>query len=398
MTTTTGPDHLDVDDVDFGLDDLVDLPERLAAMRAERPASWVKYFGQPALHLTTHELVAAAFKEERGAIPGHEIYRATQMPVLGKTVQSVTGEEHRVARALQMPFFRQRLMPGLVQPMFEPIANELIDRFADRGEAELVSEFTKQYPMKIIMRLLDLDETAGIDFARLAWEMIQFNYDRQLAVNAVAEFDTYLQPVLEERRRKPGDDLISALAMAEVDGERMTDADILAFARLMFPAASDTTFLGLGNVLTALLCDGDAMARSVGRPDDEARWIVEEGLRWNPSVSELPRLVVEDVDWRGLHIPAGTWVVLSILGANRDPAVFRDPDHFDVGRRPQNAMTFGLAAHHCLGIHLARAEMATGLRVLLDRLPNLRMQEGEPLPVVHGTIFRGPERLPVRFG
>src|SRR6201999_162510 len=134
------------EEVDFGTDDLVDLGDLVARMPNKKRASWVRFIGEPALHLNTYELVSAGFREE-GSIPGHLLYRQTQQPVMGWTVQSLSGSEHRMARALQSPFFRQKLLPGYVTSLFEPTARELIDEFAERGTADLVSEFTKQYPM-----------------------------------------------------------------------------------------------------------------------------------------------------------------------------------------------------------------------------------------------------------
>jgi cytochrome P450 len=303
-----------------------------------------------------------------------------------------------MARALQAPFFRQRLMPGYVTPVFEPVANNLIDRFIERGEADLVPEFTKLYPMHVIMRVLDLPDTPGVDWGRLAWEMIRGAYDLDMALRAIAEFDEHVGPIIEERRSHPGTDLISALVTAEFEGERMTDDDVFSFVRLMFPAGSDTTFLGMGNVLTALLTHPDAMAAVRADPDGEARWANEEALRWEPSVAHLPRRTGDaDIEWHGLSIPAGTMLLLSVMGANHDPAVYPDPDRFDLGRRPQNVMTWGFAAHHCLGIHFAKAEMDVALRTLLARLPDLRLREGQPPPEVHGALLRGPESLNVTF-
>jgi cytochrome P450 len=165
----------------------------------------------------------------------------------------------------------------------------------------------------------------------------------------------------------------------------------------MFPAGSDTTYLGMGCVLTALLNHPEAIEQ-VRRDPGEARWAIEEGMRWRAGVAHLPRRTTHAVEWRGLSIPEDTVVLLSVQAANHDPAVFPDPERFDLARHPQNALTFGLAAHYCLGVHFARAEMEVALNTLLARLPNLRMQDGEPLPEVRGALLRGPETLKVTWG
>jgi cytochrome P450 len=188
------------------------------------------------------------------------------------------------------------------------------------------------------------------------------------------------------------------LVTAEVDGERMLDADVFSFVRLMFPAGSDTTLLGLGNVLLALLTDADAMAHVRADPEGEATWVIEEGLRVEPSVAYLPRRTgPDDLEWRGLSIPANSLLLLGVFAANRDPAAYPDPNRFDPRRHPKGVMTWGFAAHHCLGMHFALAEMDYALRALLERLPNLRLAPDAPTPDVHGALFRGPQRLDVTF-
>jgi cytochrome P450 len=397
VTSILDSDQLGVEDIDFALDDLGDLAALTARMRAEGPATWVRFIGEPALHLNTYELVDAAFRDEQH-VPGWLFSKEVQEPYLGRTVMSLGGDDHRVARSLQSPFFRQRLMPTYVTPLFEPVANALIDEFVAQGEADLVPGFTQLYPMRVIMRILDLPETPGVDWAGLAWAMIRYAYDPESGARALVEFDRLVEPVIHERRRNPGQDLISALVTAEIDGDTMTDTDVLSFVRLMFPAGSDTTYLGMGNILTALLTHPDAMAQLRADPEGETRWAIEEGLRWQPSVAHLTRRTLDEMDWHGLHLPARTSLLLSVMAANHDPAVFPDPDTFDLGRRPTSTITFGLAAHHCLGIHFARAEMDVALRTLLARLPDLRLQDPSDPPEIHGALLRGPDQLRVRFG
>jgi cytochrome P450 len=397
VTTLDAAAEVDFANIDFGLDDLPHLGELLAAMQSREPATWVKFVGEPALHLNSYELVKAGFREEE-AVPGHVYYLETQAPIMGKTVQSLTGDEHRVARALQMPFFRQRLMPDYFAPVFEPVANELIDEFVERGSADLVLEFTKQYPMRVIMKVLDLDRTGGVNWSQLAWDMIQGAYDPELSIKAIAEFDHHVKPLLDERKRNPGTDLISALLTTDIDGDRLEYQDVLSFVRLMFPAGSDTVLLGMGNTLLALMTHPEAMAACRADPSGEARWVIEEALRYQPSVGYLPRRTTRaSENWHGISIPEGAVVLLGIMAANRDPHVYPNPEVFDYTRRPQGALTFGLAAHHCLGIHFARAEMEAALIKVLERLSDLRLDPDFPTPHQSGALLRGPAELRVRF-
>jgi cytochrome P450 len=397
VTTIDPVSDIDFSTIDFGTDDLPNLHELVDAMRAREPATWVKFVGEPALHLNTYDIVKAGFREET-AVPGHIYYLETTEPIMGKTVQSLTGDEHHLARSLQLPFFRQRLMPDYFAPVFEPVANELIDEFVERGTADMVTEFTKQYPMRVIMKVLDLDPTGGVNWTQLAWDMIQGAYDLEGSIRAVAEFDRLVKPLLDERKVNPGTDLISALLTNDVDGVRLEYQDVLSFTRLMFPAGSDTTLLAMGNTLLALMTHPEAMAAVRADPKGEARWVIEEALRYQPSVAYLPRRTTRaSEDWHGISLPKGAMVLLGIMAANRDPKIYASPEVFDYKRRPQGALTFGLAAHHCLGIHFARAEMEAALIKVLERLQDLRLDPDYPTPHQSGALLRGPAELRVRF-
>lgn len=395
--TMTFPETLDTE-TDVILDDLDDLAGALHRWREEKPAIWGRGFGQPALLLLSHELVHAAFRDE-DTFPSAEFYGNTVTDVLGRNLQCMYGEEHRINRALVSPAFRQRLMPGLVAPLLEPVAHELIDRFVATGRADLVADFTSRYPFIVITRLLGLPRHSEEEVKRWAIGMLDIQNRYHDALRCSQEFVAFVQPILDARRHDPGDDLLSTLATTEVEGHRLTDEEIFNFLRLLFPAGADTTYLGLGSTLHALLTHPDQMEVVLADPAEECRWAAEEGIRLNPPTAWIPRLNPRDVVWHDLPIPAGAPMFLGVMAANRDPAVFPDPDRFDVGRRPQQVLTFGFGAHYCLGAHLARAELDVALRVLLERLRDLRLVETDGVRIT-GTIhhlLRGPTRLPVAF-
>jgi cytochrome P450 len=210
----------------------------------------------------------------------------------------------------------------------------------------------------------------------------------------------FVDPFLQERRTSPGDDLLSTLATTEVEGERLTDEEIFNFLRLLFPAGADTTYLGLGNTLHSLLTTPDQLELVLSDLDEHCRWAAEEGIRMDPPTAWIPRRNPRDVTWNGIDVPAGASMILGVMSANRDPAVYDDPDRFDVTRRPQQVTTFGFGTHFCLGAHLARAELEVALKVILSRLPNLRLRTTDGVRIT-GTIhhlLRGPTSLPVAFG
>ncbi|HEV8298592.1 MAG TPA: cytochrome P450 [Acidimicrobiales bacterium] len=395
--TITAPFELD-DDVDYAVEYLPDLHERMHRLRASKPAAWVRSFGRPTLIFTSYELVDAAFRDEE-TFPSAAFYGQVVTDVLGRNMQCMYGAEHKRNRALASPAFRQRLMPGLIAPLLEPVAHELIDRFEADGHTDLVADFTRRYPFKIILGLLGLPHAAEDDVARWALGMLDIQQHHDTALACSREFMAFVDPFLQRRRDEPGTDLISTLAVEEIDGERLTDDEIFNFLRLLFPAGADTTYLGLGSTLLGLLQNPDQLELVRADPAVECAWAAAEGVRWNPPVPLLPRHNPTEVVWRGIPIPADTPLIFAIGAANRDPAVFDDPDRFDVTRRPLSTLTFGLGMHYCLGVHLARAEMDVALRVLLERLPRLRVVDDGDIRVMGSFVqlLQGPNRLPVRF-
>ena len=395
--TIVSPEALD-DDADYAVEDMVDLHERLSVLRERTPAARVRIFGRPGVMFTSYELVSAAFKDEE-TFPSRAFYSNVVTDVLGYNIQCMYGQEHRRNRALASPTFRQRIVQDVVTPVLEPVAHELIDRFEDRGEADLVADYTKLYPFKIILRMLGLPEASEADVTRWALGMLDIQQNYEHAVGCSQEFTAFVQPILAHRRREPAGDLISKLATEEVDGDRLTDEEIMNFLKLLFPAGADTTYLGLGNTLYGLLTHPDQLDVVLGDLDGEARWAAEEGLRWEAPVALLPRHNPNDVVWHGIPIPADTPLIFAIVAANRDPQYFDDPTRFDVRRRPTGTLAFGFGQHFCLGAHLARAELEVSLKVLLGRLPDMRLTDdpGVRIGATFAQLLRGPNRLPIRY-
>ena len=156
-------------------------------------------------------------------------------------------------------------------PVLEPVANELIDRFEADGEADLVKQFTTRDPFKIILRMLGLPQTSEEDVTRWALGMLDIQLNYENAVRCSQEFTAFVDPILQERRTDPADDLISKLATEEIDGDRLTDEEIMNFLKLLFPAGADTTYLGLGNTLYGLLTNPEQLEAVIADPEGEAR-------------------------------------------------------------------------------------------------------------------------------
>ncbi|WP_245207757.1 cytochrome P450 [Rhodococcus gordoniae] len=391
---------VDFDEVDFAFEDHPRLHTVLEDLRTAEAYAVVPFAGAKAILLLTDELVSAAFKDE-STFPASAIYPMTTGPVLGKTLQCMAGAEHRKNRTLILPPFRRRQVAEYVAPLLEPLAHELIDRFASNGEADLVTEFTTRYAVLLISRLMGLPVDDEATVHRWAHDLFHFPFDPEAAMRASHDFTDAVRPLVAERRHSPGDDLISVLVSADLEGERLDDEEVLSFLRLLFPAGADTTMLGLGNILSALLTHPEQLAILRSEIREHAIWAVWEGLRWEPPVGLLPRLCPTATTWNGIGIPARTPVIFSINAANRDPLVYPNPHTFDITRRAPALLSFGHGPHSCAGNWLALAELETALTALFERLPGLRLQygaEGDAMVTSQvGVALRGPNRLTVEW-
>jgi cytochrome P450 len=200
-------------------------------------------------------------------------------------------------------------------------------------------------------------------------------------------------PVLEERRRRPREDVLSGLLHARIEGQSLSDEEVLSHIRLLFSAGGTTSHDALGNLLYALLRHPDEL-EAARRDPLRMPLLVEELLRWEPPVALLPRLCLTGTTLGGISIPPESQVLFAIAAANRDPGVFQDPDRFDPERRTRDKLTFGLGSHSCPGLHMARANIRIAAQAILDRYSRIELLDhAEAQP--RGTTLRGPRSLRV---
>jgi cytochrome P450 len=382
-------------EIDFALDDVPDFHERMDALRdAGRRVIPVRYYGQTAWLILRHDDTRAAYRDS-DAFPCSEAYKRHAAPAMGdKMLLALDGEEHRVKRLLISRELLPQKIPGIVERLIQPLADELVDSFEPARQLDVVERFTRPLPMYLITRMLGLPDGEGEQL--IAWVEALFGYDidPERALQARGEITAFLLPIIQARREEPRDDLLSLLAIAEVEGERLDDEDILSFARLLFPAGSDTTYLTMGSMLNAVLSDPALKQRLLAEPDLRPA-AVEESLRLFGTVALQNRYTVSGCELHGVRIPPHSWVLFGNAPANHDPEVFADPHRFDLTRNHKAMLTFGGGPHVCLGAHLARATLKTGLATLLDRLPGLRLAGAPATPV--GAILRGVRSLEVAF-
>lgn len=380
--------------IDFGRDEVPDLEALVAGLQdaGERVVP-VRYLGGTAWLILRHEDVSRVFRDST-RFPASAANLRYSLPVQGRTLLCMDGEEHRIHRALVAQAFQPSAVQAHVAALLRPLANQLIDAFGARRELDLVAAYCHRYPLQVITRLLGIP--AADEEQLFAWVRGLFDYpfNPAAALRARDEVDAFLLPLIQGRRARPRQDLISKLAAAEVEGHRLSDEDILSFVKLLFPAGADTTYLTMGSMMNAVLADAALRTRLLADPG-LIGGAVEESVRLYGAVCFLPRYTETGAEIGGVQIPKDSWVLFGVRPAGRDAAQYPDPERFDVARHAQRLVTFGGMPHFCLGVHLARAELATSLELLLARLPGLRLARG-PMPA-GSAVLRGVRELPVAF-
>jgi len=354
--------------------------------------------GQDVFFIYRHEDITQVLRDGETFSSAH-IIDLIMGPIMGEHIMlGMDDPEHRRYRAIVSTAFRQKVLAQWEQELLVDVANELIDAFAERGSADLVREFNFPFPTKVISGILGLPREDYRQFQRWTTAILSFFTKLDEAIVASLEVKEYMAVILAERRRAPREDLISELAQAELDGERLSDEEIFSFLRLLLPAGVETTYRATGNMLFSLLSNSDQL-EAVRSDRELIPQAIEESLRLETPLLNITRLATKDAEVGGALIPAGSTVMLMLAAANRDEARYPDPDNYDVLRAsPKPHISFGHGPHACLGTHLARLEMRVALNLLLDRLPNLRLDPEGDDPHIRGQVFRSPTSLPVLFG
>ena len=314
----------------------------------------------------------------------------------GRSVSTMDAPEHSRFRKI----FQKAFLPNMVakwgETLVDPVVQGLMDQFAGRGKADLVQEFTHHYPFQIIYRQLNLPPEDVKTFHKLAIAQTVVMYDVPHGTEASRKLGVYFKALLDERRRNPGDDLVSLLALAEADGEQLPEEILISFLRQLVNAGGDTTYRATSVLLTGLLANPDQLD-AVRQDRTLIPQAIEEALRWDGPVLIATRTPTVDTELCGVKIPAGACLSVASGSANRDPARFESPDQFDIFRKRQRNFGFAFGPHVCIGQHLARIEMTRALNAILDRLKNIRLDPALPAPVIQGTMMRVPKHIHVCF-
>jgi len=384
-------------------------------MRNQAPVFWSELVH--AWFITRHEDVVSCFRDSRLSANRTRFYevqlRGMDVEVIQELTQSLRhqvgmkdGAEHQRVRRMVNPGFTPQMLDAW-RPAIRRIMDSLVDRIESLGRMDLFLEIAHQLPPLVIAEILGIptedrdrfqawvqpiaeftSPAMGVDVAALA----------RRATASMKEFNAYLLKVIEERRRAPGDDVLSRMIHTQEEGGLSQD-ELVANVNLILSAGHVTTTDQLSNLMYDLLTHPEQYQKL--RSDRSLlASTVEEGVRFTPAMPYIHRIAVEDVQLHGKTIRKGDVVFLGLASSNRDPEIFPDPDTFDIARNPsqQKTMTFAFGPHYCLGSGLARRELEIALDVLLERLPGLQLDERIPPRVKCNTLlFRGFDSLPVRW-
>ncbi len=352
-----------------------------------------------------HEAAREAFSSPKLSRDWQREWRQTgweppyALNMLGNANMLMSDPPHhtRLRKLVAQEFTARRVegMRGRVQE----ITDELLDGMMADGarSADLIEAFAFPLPMIVICELLGvpgLDRTA---FHRWSNETLAPT-SPEAEKEAFDQVIPYLRGLIAAKRASPGSDLLSALIhTADEGGDRLTEDELISLAFLLLVAGHETTVNLISNAVRALLAHPEQMAAVRADPAGTAAGLVEETLRYDgPVETTTPRIAMEDTEIGGVRVPRGGIVLITMAGADRDPARYPDPERFDIRRDTQGHTSFGYGVHFCLGAPLARLEGEVALRTLLQRCPDLAA-DGEPGEWLPGMLLRGVWSLPVRW-
>ena len=308
--------------------------------------------------------------------------------------------DHTRIRSRFVKAFSARRVEGM-RPSILGLVDSLLDEIIPRGHMEAMRDFARPIPSTIIADMLGVPETDRLRFNEVSMGLIEgLGVDPATTLkerNARSdvlreEFSDYLSALFAEKRAKPQDDLISALLHKNEVEEALSEEELIINILLLFVAGHETTVNLIGNSIVALARHPEELQKLRETPALMPK-AVEEFLRYDSSVQQLPRVAQADVELAGQTILAGEMVILLLASANRDEAVYQDPDVLDIERRIKRVKSFGGGAHYCLGAQLAKIETEIALGRLIERVPMFSVENLDSLNYPFNLFFRGPERL-----
>jgi cytochrome P450 len=365
-------------------------------LRDEAPVCWVESVG---LWLVTRWDDVEEVDLNPDIFTG-ETDPSTVNRTFGKNLLGSEGAYHGRIRSVIEPAFR----PGSVRPyageVIEPIARDLLEGFADRGEAELMHEFAEPLSVRTLQRVLGLEEVPVATLMRWFEQLgigasnFEFDPEKQAVADAAsAEVNDTVLGILDRLRDAPNDSILSRMLHSEVEGERLTPEEICSNLKVMIVGGMQEPGDLVGIAMWALASHPD-QAAEVKADENLVKPAVEESLRWHSPVGTSTRQTTRATSLAGVDLEPGALIAAVVASANRDDRHWPDPDRFDIHRKDGANLAFAIGSHHCVGSWLARYESRAAVRVLLERLPNLRLDPERPIEL-RGWEFRRPVHLHV---
>jgi cytochrome P450 len=305
---------------------------------------------------------------------------------------------HARYRKLVSGGFTPRRINGL-EPMIRALANEILDDAAAKGSVDYVTDVAAELPLRVIARFLGVpNEVRGLLFTSsnklLGFEDAEYGTTEEDGRQGAMDLAMIAYRIGEARKLAPEDDIVTILLNAEVDGERLSDIDFIAFFVLLTIAGNETTRNQTSHTLRLLLEHPAELAKLRADPS-LLPGAIEEALRFSPPVMYFRRTATVDTEIRGVAIPAGSYVTIYYPSANRDEDVFPDPDRFDITRAPNEHLAFGDGEHFCLGASLARLQLRSIIGETLRRFP--KIEPTGPIDLLRSHFIDGVKHMPVRL-
>ena len=342
---------------------------------------------------------ASRYAEVREIAYDSEHFSSRRVIVRGKKVPTqpappITSDppEHTPARKLLLPAFAPQAIARL-EPRARALCRELLDAIGDAKTCDAAADYAQHIPVRLIAHMLGVPEHDGDLFRRWIHLVLEVgNSDETVIMPALQEMSAYFMAEIKKRGTQRGDDLISFLLDAKMEGQPLSDPHLLGTLRLLLIAGIDTTWSGIGASLWHLATHAEDRRRLVKDPSLMPT-AIEEFLRAYAPVT-MAREVVKETTVGGCPFKEGGQVLLSFPAANSDPAMFADADKVLIDRAENRHSAFGLGRHRCIGSNLARLEMTVAIEEWLARFPEFRLEDGKQVTWSEGTV-RGPRRLPV---
>ncbi|BBX20131.1 cytochrome P450 [Mycolicibacterium duvalii] len=397
MTTTTPAAGLDVD--------LADGRFYADGTAARAAYKWMRA-NQPVFRDRNGQAAATTYQAVLDAERNPELFSSTggirpDQPGMPYMID-MDDPAHLLRRKLvNAGFTRKRVMDRL--PSIETLCDTLIDAVCERGECDFVRDIAAPLPMAVIGDMLGVlpEEREKL----LEWSDnlvcgLSSHVDEaaiKMLMDTFAAYTAFTMEVIADRRANPRDDLFSVLCNSEVEGQRMSDDEIVFETLLILIGGDETTRHTLSGGSEQLLRHQDQWQQLVATPEELLPGAIEEMLRWTSPVKNMCRTLTADTEFHGTALKSGEKIMLMFESANFDEAAFDNPDEFDIHRNPNSHLAFGFGTHFCLGNQLARLELKIMLTKVLARLPDLRLADETRLPLRPANFVSGLESMPVVF-